>query len=109
MNCCLYNYSLLLVVERIRLYNNCSLLNTERMITATSIEWGTVKVDGLCNKGELFGEPWLIMVANGCYRSFFLIAFECVDYPIKSPTDFCLSGFLLFTFSIGLAHRLVRH
>lgn len=44
------------------------------MITATSPEWGTVKVDGLCNKGEQFGDPWLIVVGNGGYTSLCLIA-----------------------------------
>lgn len=44
------------------------------MITATSSEWGTVKVDGLCNKGESFGDPWLIVISGGGYTSRCLIA-----------------------------------
>lgn len=36
------------------------------MITATSKEHGTVKVNGLCNKGETLGTPWLITIPVGC-------------------------------------------
>jgi hypothetical protein len=43
------------------------------MITATSNEWGTVKVNGLCNKGEQFGDPWLIVIGNGGYTSLCLV------------------------------------
>lgn len=43
------------------------------MITATSPEWGMVKVDGLCNRGETLGDPWLIVVGSG-YQSVCLIA-----------------------------------
>ena len=43
------------------------------MITATSNEWGTVKVNGLCNKGETFGVPWLIVLGCG-YSTFYYVA-----------------------------------
>jgi len=43
------------------------------MIAATSNEWGTVKVNGICNRGETSGVPWLIVLGSGI-STFFYVA-----------------------------------
>ena len=46
------------------------------MITATTKEHGTVKVHGLCNRGETLGTPWLILIGCGS-SSFHYVAIAC--------------------------------